>query len=459
MSKSKKLVIESSSVSSSEDEKNIQTSVDDNSTDLDPELKYIPMIVQLQKNSSLILDNEPTVLLSGNIDYPQLEYGYHHYIHDNASKAKTIFKKFEGKKKVYLVLNKFEPHIDNYNDNIAGIAKQYFKLGDKIDIVHRSFFKLWEILMLFDLIDISNDKFVSVHLSEKYGSFVQAVMLYRDMYGKKNISNNDKYCMIPIHKDNDSVDNTFTSSYKKEKRIIMQKINDVSGLADLITADNFFDSTSKNIQEQYAFKFIINSIISAIHVQKKGGVFICRFYETFTNTSMKIIEILNELYDTVYFIKPLMSRGTSPEKYAVCVGFKYDNKHKDYKNIIKNLNTLNDTINKNKKDNIIDIFTDYKIPKLLIHTIIQINKMISNPRLKIIGEMLTYIDKENYFADEYHTRRDEQILCSKYWMNLFYPDDINKNKKIFKNIISILTKKAVNQIKKLDDKLVFVESQ
>jgi hypothetical protein len=90
---------------------------------------------------------------------------------------------------------------------------------------------------------------------------------------------------------------------------------------------------------------------------------------------------------------------------------------------------------------------------------IQINKMISNPRLKIIGEMLTYIEKENYFADEYHTRRDEQITCSKYWLNMFYPDDINKNKKLYKNIVSVLVKKAINQVKKLEDRFVFVENQ
>jgi hypothetical protein len=249
------------------------------------------------------------------------------------------------------------------------------------------------------------------------------------------------------------------SYYKKDKRVMKQKINDVLGSADLITANTSFNWTNRTVQEQDVFPLIINEIVTAIKIQKKGGVFVCRFFETYTRTSIKIIEILNVLYEKVYFVKPLTSRASSAEKYAVCVNFKYDDKNKDLKNIIKTLDTLIDAINKNKNEKIVDIFTNYEIPTLSIHTMMQINKMVSNPQLKIVGEMLTFIDKENYSGDEYHTRKDEQIACSKYWIDLFYRKDISTNKKTYENIVSVLTKKAVNQVKRLGERLVFVQNQ
>ena len=50
----------------------------------------------------------------------------------------------------------------------------------------------------------------------------------------------------------------------------------------------------------------------------------------FVNTSMKIISILSELYEDVQFVKPLTSRTSNSEKYAVCMKFKFDDNSKEY---------------------------------------------------------------------------------------------------------------------------------
>ena len=122
---------------------------DNNETIIDdPELKYVPIIVELPQIKDSIFSTDANVSHSTNIDYPRGEYGFHHFIHASKNKME-ILKKFEGKKKVYLVMNKFERYVDNYDQSIGNMSKEYFKLDSKPDILSRGFYKLWEILLLF----------------------------------------------------------------------------------------------------------------------------------------------------------------------------------------------------------------------------------------------------------------------------------------------------------------------
>ena len=96
-----------------------------------------------------------------------------------------IIKQFKDKKKVYLVVNKFERYIDNYDQNIGSMSANYFGLKNGIpDILSRGFYKLWELLFMFDLIHLDQKNFVSAHLAEGPGSFIQATMFFRDKFCK-----------------------------------------------------------------------------------------------------------------------------------------------------------------------------------------------------------------------------------------------------------------------------------
>jgi hypothetical protein len=199
-------------------------------------------------------------------------------------------------------------------------------------------------------------------------------------------------------------------------------------------------------------------------LQKKGGNFVCKFFETFTKTSLKIVSIMRDLYEAVYFVKPLTSRPSNSEKYAVCINFKYDDKSKDFKTISKKLDILLQTIhgNKNEKEKIIDIFTDYEIPKNLILSMINLNREISNPQFKNIGEIVTFIEREIYSGDEYHDKRDEQIKGASFWLDLFLPktsQELEKNRKKYDNLIKQLLISFDIQVKELEKLMVHVENQ
>jgi 23S rRNA U2552 (ribose-2'-O)-methylase RlmE/FtsJ len=446
--------------------------------------KY-PLYFEMPKIKGGIFDTDATVNFSASIDYPKFEYGFHHFIHQGKNYFGDVVKSFEGKKQVWRVLNKYEVKVDNYEEAISDVTKKYFDLKNKPDILSRAFYKLWEILMLFDLIDLKKEKFVSAHLAEGPGSFIQATILYRDMFGKKGVSKNDKYYGVTLHPEGRSyvpeMDKKFVDFYNKEspKRLFLHKTytkqvaggnpnkdngdltdpktmklfgGEIISKCDLITADGGFETVNENLQEQESFRLIIAEIINAAKNQKKGGHFVCKFFETFTNSSMKVISILSELYEEVKFIKPLTSRISNSEKYVVCMKFKYDDNHKEYKKIISTLENILDIMHKNKDQFVVGLFNKYTIPKELVLSVINMNLLISNLQLKNINNIVSFIRKEIYSGDEYHDGREDQIKANEYWLDIYYPNSENftKAKEKCKKLVDDMYKITNNRLKRLN---------
>ena len=66
---------------------------------------------------------------------------------------------------------------------------------------------------------------------------------------------------------------------------------------------------------------------------------------------------------------------------------------------------------------------DYKL------AIINYNTMVANRQIKSINEIVEFIKNQNYYGDVYQLRRQLQIDASKYWINLFFPNDEDVNDK------------------------------
>lgn len=429
-------------------------SVDSNSITVP---KYIPLVINIPTNIQNIFDNKGDISFSSNIDYPKFSLGFHHFIH-SAKNTMSILKQFENKKKVYLVMNEFERNVDNYEESIGNISKVYFNIDKdkKPDILSRDFYKLWELLFMFDIVNIDKDSFVSAHLAEGPGSFIQAVMFFRDMFCKKGLSSKDKYYAVTLHNENEGdstreIDKKFIEYYESEKpqRIHIHKTynkqsaggvqtkdngditdpktvklfgGEMKEKADFITGDGSFDWINENIQEQEAFRLIFSQIVAAVKYQKKGGAFVCKFFEMFTSVSLKFVSILASLYSKVFIAKPLMSRESTSERYVVCTQFKYSDSDKEYKSIVKQLDEMLEKSHKNKSLKLNDLFSDYDIKDELKNHIIEINTSIANKQMKSITEIVSFINAQNYYGDLYQDKRDKQIEASKYWISLFFPD-------------------------------------
>lgn len=435
---------------------------------------YSPIMIEIPLIGNINFATEKLgAKLSRNVDYPKFEYGLNHYVHD-VKETMEITEKFKEKKKVYLVVNPFETRVDDYENTIENVTKYYLGLNDiDVDIVSRGFYKIWEIYMMFDIIPVDKSNFISVHLAEGPGSFVQATMYYRDKYitGKNN-TKNDKYYAVTIFPENANgsvpdIADKFVKHHAKEKpqRLFVHKTyskqiagkrkdidngditepktiklfeHEIVDKADIITADGGFDWTNETIQEQEAYRLLLGEILAGITYQKKGGSFVLKIFESLTSVTFKIIALLRSLYDNVYAIKPLTSRSSNSEKYLVCKGF--NGEDKDVKQLKKQLSILLDKMYDTNLD-LLDIYSSVKLNNDFIINMIYLNNQIGNKQLLEMDKIITFIEKGIYYGDEYNTYRKNQINANNYWTNKFLVDKKNMLDGYVDSLLSDVNKK------------------
>lgn len=435
------------------------------------------------------LKEKPSYTLHEDVDYPKFGLGFTHWIH--ASKNKTdIFKTFDGKKRVYQVINGYERYIDDYDESIGTLSKRFFASDNRPNILSRAFYKLWEILYYFDLIDVNSKNFISAHLAEGPGSFIQATMFFREMFAVD--TKNDKYHAITIHGENEDnsleLEKDFVQYYAKEKpqRLFMHKTYDTQSVnssnikdngditkiktidnfkkdigtkVDFITGDGGFEWNNENIQEQECATLIFSQILTALIIQKKGGNFVLKMFETFTTVSLKLILLLKYFYTHVNIIKPFTSRESNSEKYVICRDFKY-NEDKISSLIQKLMQILNeiDNVNSKREKNMFlsDIFKNVKIPDELFLNMISINTEISNRQFKVINKMIEYIEGSNFHGEVYMKYKNRQISLTNYWLSMFMTDDKNleTNKQRVKKLIDISEKIQTTEYDRFKNNLI-----
>lgn len=447
--------------------------------------KYNPLVFDLSSlDKSDILDSSYDVLLSNNVSYPQLSLGFQHYIHKVKDKM-ALTEKYANRKKIYLVTSLFEKNIDYKVETESGI--KFVSIGDATEsfikemdpklppLLNRAFLKIWEMIVMFDLIP-DTENFTSSHLAEGPGSFIQATIYYRELLekmGKIKSASKDNYYGVTLHSDHEhlQMQKEFIKYFDKEKSTRLHvletksvdqikdmyggghkglltngdltKINtiklfggskDVDSFAkpsDLVTADGGFDWKKENLQEQEAYRLIFSEIVTAIKVQKDGGSFVLKIFESYTHTTLKMIELLRAFYKEVFICKPYTSRISNSEKYIVCKKF---DKSKATASIIKKLEEFIVTLNKNEQFNIIDIFTDFKIKQKNIDMYKNINIQLMIRQYLGINNIILFDRLDNKNGIEYNEFLDKQIEASAFWTDLFLDTkNFSKLSKYIKN--------------------------
>ena len=427
---------------------------------------YIPRIFNIPAlNPSSIFDLPLKLNFNNNVPFPQFSLGFQHYIHQSKNNFQKV-NNFTGRIKPYLVLHKFEKQIDEYEGGLEQLSKSYFKLDSKHNIIDRSFYKMWEIIMLFNLINPEEKNFTSAHLAEAPGSFLQATMLYRDKFCVKNNCKDDAYVsqtLLPeipskIIKAMDPMINTFTKE-KPQRVFIMPtsplaeseknatksngnltKLKDIKlfikyfkdtskNSANLVTFKGNMEWTDKIVQEQELTPLLIGGFYAAINVLAKGGNFVCRIFESYTEVMAKIIYLLGISFDSVNICKPLTSHKSSSEKYLVCIGFKDEVKTK----MNKILEEIIIGFETQTKKFLNDIFPEFKLSNNFRSSLINSNIDIANRQFQAMNEIITFIEEQNYRGDEYTKRRAMQISATKYWSSVFFIESIKEHSGKIKN--------------------------
>ena len=89
--------------------------------------------------------------------------------------------------------------------------------------------------------------------------------------------------------------------------------------ADLVTSDGGFDfSNNYNNQEIDSHHIIFNEIIISFLILRKGGNFVCKFFDLYNIFTIQMIYILTSMFKETYIYKPKTSRPANSEKYIIC---------------------------------------------------------------------------------------------------------------------------------------------
>ena len=212
----------------------------------------------------------------------------------------------------------------------------------KLRPLSRSFYKMIELHSTFFNALHDPPSMKTFHLAEGPGGFIEAMIHIRSK-GSLNYNPTDvHYGMTLLNAD------TSCPGWKKSKgflemhrnRVCIETGADGTGniisssnfehcvshhqnTCDLITADGGFDfSCDFNNQETMVLSLLIAEMGFALALQKQGGHFILKLFDTFTKATIDVIYVLCNFYQEVYVSKPCTSRHANSERYIICKHFK-----------------------------------------------------------------------------------------------------------------------------------------
>lgn len=379
-------------------------------TDSEPKLDHNPLVFMISPLPSAFTytfdSSKLNTVIRGITPYPQGPYGFHHFIHQSREKL-SLTSIFKGKKKVYKIYDEFNENIDEHDVTIASSSLTYFK--DNTTTLTKSFFKMWEILMTFDL--FNNTKASNITSLSDDGETLRAISYFRKMFSTNSsdtyIVLNDKNNAVKSSKNitvhNGSIVDPSTSSL----------FGKTSNKMDVVIA-NF--STKTVLQEQEGFPVFVSQILYCFMHLNKGGCAVIKMYEMYTDITVKLLLILRKCFDHMYIYKPYTSVKTSPEKYVVLKNYNgFENAA-----MIKTFTSLRTASIEKKYVN--DFFPDIVIPKHFKNEILTSNIELGNRTFKCINDIIGFINRENYRGDEYNERRNIQIRSTNFWIETFYSD-------------------------------------
>ena len=383
-----------------------------------------------------LLDKNILTLYSSNDNVLIIKGGFSQY-----------FREPNFNNKITDILNKHKTKIDNIKNikkwdfykklsNPFELINQYIKTK-KLNLgiadynpISRAFFKFWEIMYDFQLLE--NKNMVYGGLAEGPGGFIEAFGFYRRKFFLRN--NDIIHCITLKDLDNSNVPGwknitgyKYNISWGADGTGDLYKLENIINFsnlfkhnkADLVTGDGGFDfSMDYTNQEISAQKLIFCEIVTGLSILKGGGNMVIKIFDMFYKTTKEILYMLTFFFKDVHIVKPHTSRPANSEKYVVC---------KNFTNISKrHLFQLYDIINSFNNTNCI------YLKSLLTKPIpIGFEKCINSYNLYSISNQLKYIIKTyNYLHNDLGNENINQIknaqcVNSVAWC-IKYKFDINK---------------------------------
>uniref|UniRef100_A0A6C0DDS2 Ribosomal RNA methyltransferase FtsJ domain-containing protein n=1 Tax=viral metagenome TaxID=1070528 RepID=A0A6C0DDS2_9ZZZZ len=276
------------------------------------------------------------------------------------------------------------------------------KCISKYKPLSRSYFKMIEMVNTFNL--YYDNPIHSFHLAEGPGGFIEA------MAGLRKCQN-DTYIGMTIIDDNQDPNipgwKKTESFLRQNKNVYIETASDKTGnilslenlvyckdkyasSMELITGDGGFDfSMDFNNQEIHIAKLLFGQIAYAVTMQKKGGSFILKIFDSFMQHTIDLLYILSSFYEKVYIIKPNTSRYANSERYIVCKDFIFSSCEKFYPFIYKAFEKMllvNEYIYR---------FLNIPISYFFISKLEEYNAIIGQQQIEIIHYTISLIENKH----------------------------------------------------------------
>lgn len=375
---------------------------------------------------------------------PKTSLNVQNYINiKHKSETPDIFLSFSLSKYLTTMKEKIDQYgveWDNYKkytnpyEFIHTVIPSKNKSVSKYKPLSRSYFKMIEIINLLKININDENPLKSFHLAEGPGGFIEALA-----YARHN--KEDKYIGMTILNDDDNnvpgwkKSNAFLS---KNKNVFIERARDGTGdilnidnfnycyekyknSMEIITADGGFDfSHDFNKQEVNISNLLFGQIAYAIIMQKQGGCFILKIFDSFMQHTVDLLYLLSSFYKKVYIIKPNTSRYANSEKYIVCKDFIFNNPSEYYYNIFY----TPFTIMLNNKDKYIHRFLSTDTSLFFTIKLQEYNAIFGQQQLENIYNTFAIINNKNKF-EKYSNNIKNNIIKCIHWCTKFNVETYN----------------------------------
>ena len=329
-------------------------------------------------------DNKPEAYISSSLS---------HYLYEIKVKIDNHEKEWDLYKKYTNPFEYINSHVPNKNKCIS-----------KYKPLSRSYYKMLEIIDTFNLIEMSKEKINTFHLAEGPGGFIEALVNKRknsmDKYvGITLLDDKDDY-NIPAWKKSEiflkSNENVYIESGKDNTGNILsyenlEYIMEKYDKFEIITADGGFDfSIDFNSQEINITQLLYAQICYAVCLQKNGGNFILKIFDSFMKHTIDLLYLLSSMYGEVYISKPQTSRYANSERYIICKNFLFDNNFdkSKFKSVLKEIINLKD-------GEYVKSFFDIIISNYFINKLEEYNSIFGQQQIETINNTLNLINNSN----------------------------------------------------------------
>jgi len=255
-----------------------------------------------------------------------------HNLSKNLNRIKRAIDTRYFKKWQYITLQ-----LDNYKSLGEHLLKNYKVLTDTKIKPSNAFMKMYEMLISFNIINKSNPILKSFHFCEAPGMFI--IGLNHFLQTKTNIKSWDWYGnSLTIDADKTALTDVYGLIKPNKNRWLIgpESSGDIRDLAnikffkeklgevDLITSDcGICVKTSElNNYEELIAETDYAQFINMLNLLKKGGSGVLKtFIPMELASNVCLIFILTQVFEEVYFSKPITSRPANSEVYLVCIGY------------------------------------------------------------------------------------------------------------------------------------------